>query len=80
MRRADVLDEMLGTDQPAHAPARAVEVLPCRADRQSQVRNLWTQRGDAGEGNVEEAVVDLVGEDQNVVLHTNGADGFKLRF
>ncbi|KAB8345847.1 hypothetical protein FH972_022902 [Carpinus fangiana] len=74
----DVLDEVLGADEPADAPAGAVEVLAAGADGEGEGGNLGRQGGDAGEGAVVEAVVDLVAEDEDVVLDAQVADGLQL--
>lgn len=78
VRDGDVPDQVLGPNQPPDAPARGVEVLARRADGQGQPGDVRRQRGDAGEGDVVEAVVDLVGEDDDVVFDAQRADGLEF--
>lgn len=59
VRRRHVLDQLFRADQPADAPAGGVEVLPRRTDGEGQVSDFGGQRGDSGEGDVVETVVDL---------------------
>lgn len=72
------MDELGGAHEPAHAPAGGVEVLARRADGDGEVGKLGGQRGDAGEGDVVEAIVDLVGQDDDVVLDAEVADALEL--
>ena len=76
----DVFDEVFGADEPADAPACCVEVFACGADGEGQGSDFGGESGDAGEGDVVKAVVDFVGEDENVVLDAEAADGFEFGF
>lgn len=78
VRRRDVLDQVLRADEVADAPAGGVEQLARGADGQRQRRDLRAQRRDAREGHVVQAVVDLVGEDEDVVLDAQVADGLEF--
>lgn len=60
------------------APAGGVEVLAGGPDGEGQALNLGGQGGDPGEGDVEEAVVDLVGQDDDLVLDAEVADLLEL--
>lgn len=72
----DVFDKVFGADEPADAPACGVEVLACGADGEGQFGDFWGESGNAGERDVVKAVVDFVGEDDDVVFDAQGADGF----
>ena len=74
MGGGDVFDELRRPDQVADAPAGAVEVFAGAADGQGDLGELGGEGGDAGEGDVVEAVVDLVGEDQDAVFQAEVAD------
>jgi hypothetical protein len=50
------------------SPSSGIKVLAGRPDRQGDLLDLGRQRRDAGEGNVEQAVVDLVRQDDDLVL------------
>src|SRR6187551_1130363 len=50
------------------APAGGVKVLAGRTDGEGDLLHLGGQSSDAGEGDVVEAVVDFVGEDDDLVL------------
>lgn len=51
-----------------NSPPRGVKVLAGRPDRQGDLLDLRRQRRDAGEGDVVQAVVDLVRQDDDLVL------------
>ncbi len=50
---------MLGSNEPAYAPACSVEVLPRGANRESELSDLWRKGRDTRKGNVVEAIVNL---------------------
>ena len=68
-------DEIVVADQPADAPAGAVEVLAAGADGESVFGDLRGEGEDAGELGVVEAVVDFVREEDQAVLDAEVADG-----
>lgn len=78
VRRRDVLDQMLWSDQVADSPTGGVEELARAADGESQLCDLGTQRRDARERHVVQAVVDFVGEDEDVVLDAQVANGLQF--
>ena len=51
---------MFGADQPADAPAGSVEVFAGGADGEGELGDFRGEGGDAGEGDVVEAVVYLI--------------------
>ena len=55
----DVADEVCRTDEISDAPAGAVEILPRGTDGEGLSGDFGAESGDAGEGGVREAVVDL---------------------
>lgn len=59
MGGGDVVDQVCGADEPADAPAGAVEVLACGTDGEGSGGNGGGERCDAGEGGEWETVVDL---------------------
>jgi hypothetical protein len=61
-----------------NSPPRSVKVLAGRANRQGDVFHLGRQGRDAGKGHVVQAVVDLVGEDDDLVLEAQVGDSLKL--
>jgi len=79
VRCTSVFDQVRFSDQPANAPARAVEVLARRADGDGEFFDLGGERGDPCERRVEESVVHFVAEDYDVVLYAERADAFELR-
>ena len=56
----DVLDEVLGAHEEADAPACGIEVLAGGADGDRSGGEFGGEGRDAGEGDVVEAVVDLI--------------------
>ena len=76
----DGVDEVGGRDQVADAPAGAVEVLARAADGEGDGGQGGGEAGDAGEGDVVEAVVDFVGDDEDGVGEAEGADAFEFGF
>lgn len=71
---------MSWANEPANAPTGAVEVFACGTHSECTGGDGRGQSSDAGEGGIGEAVVDLVGDDEDVVLDTDVADGLELRF
>lgn len=69
---------MLGTDEVSYSPASGVEGLAGRADGESALVELRRQGSDSGERDVVEAVVDFVGEDDQVVLHADLSNALQL--
>ncbi len=80
MRSRDVFDQMLRPNEPAHTPASGVKILACRADCESECGYFWRQGGDAGEWNVEEAVVDFVGKDQDIIFYAEVTNCLEFGF
>ena len=70
----DVLEEVGGADEPAYSPAGGVKVLARGADGESELLDLGREGRDAREGDVEEPVVDFIGEDDDLVLDAEVAD------
>ena len=60
MRGGNILDEVLGAHEEADAPACGVEVLAGGADGDGSGGEFGGKGRDAGEGDVVEAVVDLI--------------------
>lgn len=73
--RGHVSDQLGGPDEVADAPAGGEEVFAHASDGEGAVGEGGGEGGDAGEGDVVEAVVDFIGEDEDVVLEAEGADG-----
>ena len=69
MRGGDVFDKVLGAYEPAYTPARSVEVLSCRAHRKGQSCNFWGKSGDACERDIVEAVINFIGEDDDIIFY-----------
>ena len=74
----DVLDQGGRPDEPADAPAGAVEVLPAAADGESESGDFWRERGHAREFGVVEAIVDFVAEYEDVVFHAEISNRLEL--
>jgi hypothetical protein len=74
----NVLDQVLGSDQVADAPAGGVEGFACGADGERPLIVLWLHGGNSGKWDIVETVVDLVGEDDEVVLHGKVTDAFEF--
>lgn len=72
------MDELGGAQEPAHSPAGGVEVLAGRADGDGETLDFGGESGDPGERDVEEAVVDFVGEDDYLVLDAEVTDLLEL--
>ena len=75
---SSVLDQMLFTDEVPHTPTSSVEVLARGAHGDCEFGNFWGQSGDASKRDVEEAVVDFVGENDDVVFYAEGRDLFEF--
>lgn len=69
---------MFFTDEVSHTPAGSVEVLARGAHRDCEFGDFWGQSGDASKRDVEEAVVDFVGENDDVVFYAEGGDLFEF--
>lgn len=78
MRTGHVLDQVLGADKVPNTPTSGVESLSGGAHCQSALKQLWGQGSDSSVGNVEEAVVDFIRQDDKVVLHTQFTNALKL--
>ena len=65
-------------DHIADTPASRVESLAEGADCECQSGDLRVQGRHADEGGVVEAIVDLIGKDEDGVLDADGGDGFQL--
>ena len=65
-------------DQPAYSPSCSIEVLAGRADGQSQGCDFGIEGSNAREGNVVQAVVNLVREDQDFMTDTERGDFLKF--
>lgn len=76
----DVVDEVCRAGEVPNTPASTVEVLSCGANRESPSGDFRGEGGDAGERGVREAVVDFVGEDEDVVFYAEVADGLEFGF
>ena len=74
----NVLDQVLGSDQVADTPASGVEGFASRTDGERPLVVLWLHGGNPGERDIVETVVDLVGEDDEVVLHGKVPDAFEF--
>ena len=79
MSRRNISDQVRWTDQPTYSPSCSVEIFACRTHGKSESLDLRRQRGNAGKGDVIQAVVDFVGKDYNIVLHTKISDFLQLR-
>jgi len=80
VRGRDVLDQLGGAHQPADAPAGGVKVLAGGADGDGDLFDFRGQGGDAGEVDVVEAVVDFVGQDDDLVLYAEVGDLLEFGF
>lgn len=78
MRRRNMLDKFGRAHEPADTPSGSVEVLARGADGDGEALNLGGERGDSRKGNVVQAVVDLVGENDDLVLDAQVANLLKL--
>lgn len=78
VRAGNVLDQVLGANQVPDTPPGGVEGLARGADGERALVQLGRHCGDAGEGDVEEAVVDLIGEDDEVVLDAQVANALEF--
>lgn len=74
------MNEMSGSHEPAHTPARSVEVLARRADGNSQSLNLRGESGDSREWHVVETVIYFVGENDNLMLDADVSYSLELFF
>lgn len=70
VRGGNVLDKLGRTHEPAHAPAGCVKVLARGANGDGEALDFGGKRGDPREGNVVQAVVYLVGKDDDLILDT----------
>lgn len=78
MRASYVFDQVLRSNEVPDAPAGGVEGFASRADGKSAFVELWRHGPDSGEWDVEQAVVDFVGEYDKVVLHAEVPDTLQL--
>lgn len=78
MRASYVFDQMLWSNEVPDAPAGGVEGFASRADGKGALVELWRHGTDSGEWDVEQTVVDFVGEDDKIVLHAEVADALQL--
>lgn len=76
----NVLYQFRRTNEPADAPAGTVEILTRGADCERTSGYGGGESSHAGEGGIGEAVVDFVGEDEDVVFYAEVADGLELGF
>ena len=60
------------------APARSVKVLTRGPDGERELLKLRRKRRDARERLVVQAVIDLVGEDEDLLLYAQVADALEL--
>lgn len=61
-----------------NSPSGGVKVLAGRPDRQGDLLDLRGEGRDAGKGDVEQAVVDLVRQDDDLVLEAEVGDSLQL--
>lgn len=80
MGSGNVADEFGGTHQVADAPPGAVEVLARGADGEGALGEGGGEGGNAGEGGERKAVIDLVGENEDVIFDAEIANGLELGF
>lgn len=78
MRCCDVVNEMFGSNEPSYTPASDVETLPSRANGQCQSCEIWRKRCNSSEWYIVQSIVDFIGEDDDVVFHTEVSNGGKL--
>jgi hypothetical protein len=75
---SNVLDQMLRSDQIAHTPASGVEGLTSRAHSEGAFIQLGGQGGNPRKRNIEQAVINFIRKDNQVVLDTEVADTLEL--
>jgi hypothetical protein len=61
-----------------NTPACGIKILPRRPNSQGNLLNLGREGGNARERHVEQAVVDLIGQDDNLVLEADIGDALQL--
>lgn len=74
----NVLDQMLRSNQVSHTPASGVEGLTSRAHSDSTFVQFRGQGGNPGKRNIEQAVVNLIRKDDQVVLDTEVTNTLEL--
>jgi len=67
-----------GRKRRTNSPSRGVKVLAGRPDRQGDLLDLRGKGRDAGEGDVKQAVIDLVRQDDDLVLEAEVGDSLQL--
>jgi hypothetical protein len=75
---SDVLDQMLGSDQVAYAPSGGVEGLACRSHGKRALIKFGGKSRDSGIRNIEQAVVYLIRQDDEIILHAQIANALEL--
>lgn len=78
MRRSHILDQMRRPDEISDSPARGIKRFTSRSHSERAFVQLRRQCGNAGEWHVEQAVIDLVRQDDEVVLGSERANSFEL--
>lgn len=73
-----ILDQVFRADEVPNTPTSGVEGLAGRTHGQSTLVQLWGQSSDSSVGNVEEAVVDFIRQDDKVVLDTQFTNALEL--
>lgn len=69
---------MLGSNEVPDSPAGGVEGFPGRTNGKGAFVEFWGHGSDSCEGDVEQAVVDFVGQDDEVMLHAEVADALQF--
>lgn len=64
-----ILDQVLGANEISDTPTSGVERLAGGANGQGTLVQLRRQGSNSREGNIEQTVIDLIGQDDQVVLH-----------
>jgi hypothetical protein len=73
-----VFDQMFGANEIPNTPAGGIEGLAGGADSQSTLVQFGGQGSNSCERDIKEAVVDLIGQDDQVVLHAQLANALQL--
>lgn len=75
---SDVLDQMFWSNEVSHTPASGVEGLTSRAHSEGAFVQLGGQGGNPSKRNVEQAVINFVRKDNQVVFNTEVTDTLEL--
>ena len=73
-----MLDQVRWANQPAYSPTCSIEVLPGRANGKSQGCDFRVESSHTREGNVVQAVIHFVRQDQDLVFDTERGDFLKF--